>query len=304
MGKNEAAKSAGVFAWHFPVMRFNLSGIFLAVFLAAKISAQIDPLAAALDRGDAEQKRTALAAIRNLRSADASRAAVTALRDPNILVRATAASSVVFLPPAEAALNLIPLLDDRDEFVRREAAYALGLVGDRSGVVPLLALLDREKAIEVKSAAIIGLGKIGDTAAVNRLLAVLRNKPRENDEFLRRSAARSIGQIARFVRTGLRSAVVTPQNFLPRQLKMLPVAIAAPTDEQKEALRPATAALLKVLDDSRESRDTRREAAFALGALGDAAALPALRSAIGAADYYLSEISREAVIKIEAARAP
>ena len=268
-------------------------------FTALTASAQLEPLVQTLERGDVEQRRSALANIRNLRSESASRIAIPALKDRNVMVRATAASGVIFLPPSEAASVLIPMLQDRDEFVRREAAFALGEVGDQAAVAPLLALLNREKVIEVRSAAVIGLGGTGDASTIAPLLAILAKRPREDDEFVRRSAARAVGRIAQFVRTGTRD-VMTPQNFLPDRFKDLKTPFTLPVT-QNSVFEPAVAPLLKVLNSSNESDDTRREAAFALGAIGDASALPDLRSKIGAADNYLSEIAKEAVLKIEAA---
>ena len=143
-------------------------------------------------------------------------------------------------------------------------------------------------------------GGTGDASTLTPLLAILARRPREDDEFVRRSAARSIGRIAQFVRTGTRD-VVTPQNFLPERFKDLktPVTFSATQDSM---FQQASAQLVKVLNSSSESDDTLREVAFALGAIGDASALPDLRSKIGAADNYLSEISKEAVLKIEAAK--
>lgn len=256
-------------------------------------------LATVIERGTTEAKRDALFAIRNMRSEEASRIAVPALKDRNILVRSTAADAVVFLPQPEAASLLIPMLGDRDEFVRREAAFSLGKVGHVSAVEPLLRTIRREKAVEVRSAAIIALGEIGDVAAVGPLIAFLAQRPREDDEFQRRSAARSIGQIVQFIRTGRRE-VVTPENFLPQRFKSVTGPVSA---KDIAAFGPATAQLLKVLADRRESDDTRREAAFALGAIGDLKALPALQQAISSSDYYLAEICREAVAKILAMNA-
>ncbi|MEO7673747.1 MAG: HEAT repeat domain-containing protein, partial [Pyrinomonadaceae bacterium] len=146
--------------------------------------------------GDTEQKRSALSEIRNYQTEQASRLAVTRLKDSNEIVRATAASSVIFLPKAEAVNAIAPLLDDKAEFVRREAAYALGNVSSPGVAAPLLRLLQREKIIEVRSAAVIALGQSGDVSVIGVLVRILKTKPKDETEFLRRSAARSIGQIA------------------------------------------------------------------------------------------------------------
>jgi HEAT repeat protein len=57
--------------------------------------------------------------------------------------------------------------------------------------------------------------------------------------------------------------------------------------------------LTGVLQNSSESEDVKREAAFALGAIGDAAAIPVLQANLNDQDYYLAQISREALRKIE-----
>ena len=280
-------------------MRSNLIGLVTTVaFLTISASAQLEPYVQTLERGDVEQRRNALASVRNLRTEAASRIAIPALKDPNNLVRATAVSSVVFLPSAEAASLLVPMVQDRDEFVRREAAFALGRVGDPSAAGPLLELLRREKVIEARSAAVIALGGCGDISAIGPLLAILKKRPVEDEEFLRRSAARSIGRIAQFVRTGTRD-VVTPQNFLPERFKDLKVPAIA--ERPTRAFQPAVEQLLTVLNSSNEAADTRREAAFALGAIGDPAALPSLRANAASPDPYITEIAHEAVLKIAAA---
>lgn len=246
--------------------------------------------------GSTEEKRSALFEIRNLRSPVASSIAVPALSDKNELVRATAASSVVFLPKTDAARELIPLLTDRADFVRREAAHALGEVGDASGTLPLVRLMQSDKIFEVRTAAAIALGKIGDPAAIESLLSILRPRPREEDEFLRRSAARAIGQIAQKGLTG-DSSVLTPQNFLPDKFKDLgPANDSANT---RPGFSTAVDVLIGVLRNTSESDDTRREAAFSLGAIGDARAVTVLQAFTSATDPYLAEIAREALLKIQ-----
>ena len=249
-------------------------------------------LAAQIANGNTEQKRSALFAIRNYQLPEASRIALPALHDKDELVRSTAASSVIFLPKQEAVQALLPLLGDRAEFVRRETAHALGEVGDSSATAQLVALIRREKVLEVRSAIAIALGKIGDVSAVEGLAAVLREKVREDDEFVRRSAARSIGQIAQKQATG-GTNVLTPQNFLPEKFKEL-------DSNQPANTQPAIVSLLLgVLQNDKESDDTRREAAYALGAIGDASAKPVLQKFSGSQDTYMAEICKEALLKIE-----
>ncbi len=276
--------------------RFGLL-TFSFFFFALNSSAQdLDQLSTAIANGNTEQKREALFQIRNLRSETASRIAVPALRDSDPIVRATAVASVVDLPKQEAVVVLTPLLDDRDAFVRKETAYALGRVESPDAAAPLIRLLQREEDLEVRAAATIGLGPTGNPTGVEPLLTILKRRPSEETEFLRRSAARSVGRIAQLMNTGS-GYTVTPQNFLPDKYKKI-------AEENLTAGRPefetAVPVLSAVLQDRRESDDTRREAAYALGAIGSPASVGILRSKQNSQDPYLAEISKEALLKIEA----
>jgi HEAT repeat protein len=53
------------------------------------------------------------------------------------------------------------------------------------------------------------------------------------------------------------------------------------------------------LQNSKEFDDVRREVAFALGAIGDASAIPVLQVNLIAKDYYLAKICAEALEKID-----
>ncbi|HUR99548.1 MAG TPA: HEAT repeat domain-containing protein [Pyrinomonadaceae bacterium] len=287
-----------------------ISYFILSLIVNASISAQVNNaspggidwtpvearLSAAIRDGNIEQKRDALLEIRNFRSERASRLALPALRDSDPMVRATAAGSVVFAPKSEASSSLTPLLNDKQEFVRREAAYALGEVQDKAATTALVQLMQHDKILEVRTAAAISLGKIGDATAMQPLLAILKTRPKDDDEFLRRSAARSIGQIAQIIVTG-NPSVVTPQNFLPEKFKDLGSSDA--TGPATQIFTAATDVLVAVLRNKNESDDTRREAAYALGALGDLKSVAVLQTYLSDPDPYLAEISKEALLKIE-----
>ena len=210
---------------------------------------------------------------------DSSLVATGALHDPSAIVRATATRAVLSLSPDDAAAALLPLLQDRDEFVRQEAAYALGAARSRTAVAALAALLAGDKKPGVRGAAAVALGLIGDESAVIPLTEALgrrlpaagllnriRRRKTEENEFVRRAAALSLGQI--------RSRAAVP-------------------------------ALIAVLVDERAGDDVRREAARSLGLIGDRAAVQALRSVLTARDPYLARIAYESLLKIapsEAAR--
>lgn len=223
-----------------------------------------------LASGDVEERRDALIRLRSLNHPAASRVAATALSDPLPIVRATAVSSVQALPSSEAASRLIPLLSDKDEFVRRETAYALGKVKSPSAVPRLSELLLTDKQDGVRGAAAVALGEIADSAAVLPLSTVLgsdivvnvkkkKKSRREQNPFVLRAAARSLGQIGNSA---------------------------------------ASPALIGVLSDEKAESDLRREAATALGKIGSTSALPALNAALVNGDPYLSEAAGQAIRRI------
>lgn len=222
-----------------------------------------------LNSPDVEERREALIHLKGLRDPEASRAAIAGLKDGSAIVRATASSAVLMLPGQEAATSLLPLLEDRDEFVRQEAAYALGQTRSRTVVAPLIETLARDKKDGVRGAAAVALGQIGDEAAVVSLAQILspqiglteqrKMKRKEKNEFVLRAAARSLGQIAS---------------------------------------RAGVPALVAALEDEKAPDDVRREAALALGQIGDPSARNALQGVLSARDPYLSFAAAKALRRI------
>lgn len=225
-----------------------------------------------LNSSETDERRDAVMRLGWMKRPESSRVAATALRDSAAIVRATASRAVLSLAPDEAAALLLPLLQDRDEFVRQETAYALGETHSRAAATSLITILEKEKKDGVRGAATVALGQIGDEAAVITLVQLLgrrvpasglinrvRRSKRDENEFVRRAAARSLGQI--------RSRAAVP-------------------------------ALSAIVTDERAPDDIRREAASSLGLIGDPAAVPALRAVLTARDPYLSQVASEALLKI------
>jgi HEAT repeat protein len=244
---------------------------------SASLQQQLDIQRRRLSSTDVEERRCAVMSLGWMNRADSSRAAALALGDSSAIVRATAARAVLSLPSDEAAAILLPLLKDRDEFVRQETAYALGETHSHQATAALLTILGTEKKDSVRGAAVVALGLIGDETAVEPLTQILnvrvnapglinkvRRKKKSENEFVRRGAARALGQI------GSRAGVP---------------------------------ALIEVLSDERAPDDVRREAARSLGLIGDPSAVAALRAVLTARDPYLSRIAHEALLKIAPAEA-
>src|SRR5437763_782854 len=181
---------------------FTRSAAQTAPLALTPLQREIEKQRALLSSDDVEKRRDAVMRLGAMRRADASRAAASALNDPAIIVRATAAHAVLSLPADEAAALIIPLLADRKEFVRRETAYALGETRSRTAVETLTTALARDKEAGVRGAAAVALGQIGDDRAVPALADILgrrvpssglfsritRGQTAEN-EFVRRAAA-------------------------------------------------------------------------------------------------------------------
>lgn len=233
--------------------------------------------ASRLSSVEIEERRDALMRLGAMRQPDASRVASRALTDAAPVVRATAAHAILSLPPGEALALLVPLLSDRDEFVRRETAYALGRYGIAGGEVvrSLVNALETDKKSSVRGAAAVALGHIGARDAAPALAGALaRRLPPPNfasrvtrrkvekDEFVRRASAVALGRIG---------------------------------------ARDAVRVLVEILNDFRSPADLRREAAHSLGLIGDPSAIPSLRAALKTTDPHLAAIAAAALRSIEAA---
>lgn len=234
---------------------------------------EIDELRARLSSSDVEERREAVTRLGAMARPDSSRVAALALNDTAVIVRATAARAVLSLPANEAAAALLPLLGDKNEFVRRETAYALGQTRSRTAVEALATVLARDKEAGVRGAGAVALGQIGDesavpvlTEAIGRRIArsgflnrITFRRTEEND-FVRRASAVALGQIKS---------------------------------------RAAVPALIVVLKNERAGDDVRREAARSLGLIGDPTAIAPLITVVAARDPYLAQIATEALARLK-----
>jgi len=150
--------------------------------------------------------------------------------------------------------------------VRREAAHALGATRSPAAVQPLIELLNTDKEAAVRAAAAMALGQTGEEAAVVPLANVLsgggaKKKKSEagTNEFVMRTAAQSLGQIHS---------------------------------------RAGVPVLIDTLNNDANPIEVRRAAAEALGAIGDPAAAPALKTASEASDPYLSQMARTSLRRL------
>src|ERR1043165_8984874 len=227
-----------------------------------------------LGSSDEEERRDALMRLGAMHRAAASRLALPLLSDASPIVRATATKAILSLEAEESAAALLPLLNDKDEFVRRETAYALGLTRSRSATTSLTDHLLNDKEAGVRGAAAVALGRIGDENAVTALANTLapqlstptksKRKPEAN-EFVLRAAAVALGEIKN---------------------------------------RAGTPALIAALNNEKFPTDVRREAARSLGLIGDPAAIPALKSVSTSEDPFLGRLAYESLRKLSHGSTP
>ena len=227
-----------------------------------------------LGSGDEEERRDALMRLGSMQRAAASRAALAGLGDASPIVRVTAAKAILSLEAGESAAALLPLLNDKDEFVRREVSYALGTTRSRTATSALSERLLTDKEAGVRGAAAVALGHVADEAGVIALVGVLApqlstpaqgKRKREENEFVLRAAAVSLGQIKS---------------------------------------RAGVPALLAVVSNEKSPVDVRREAIRALGLIGDPSAIPAIKSASLSEDPYLSQLAQESLRRLSQASTP
>ena len=222
----------------------------------AFIHNEIEKQRARLSSSNMEERWDAVIQLRFLNAPESSRIAAIGLNDPVDIIRASAVYSILALPSDEAASLLLPLLNDKSEFVRKETAYALGETRSITAAPKLAAIVSSKKEhLSVRCASVVSLGLIGEASSASTLIQLLQNK-KENNEFLIRATARSLGQI--------RS-------------------------------REAVPLLISLLSNDKTNEDIRREAARALGLIGDSSAIPYLQSAFHSNDPYLSSIAEEAL---------
>jgi HEAT repeat protein len=205
-----------------------------------------------------------------------------------------------------------------DEEERRQAVVMLGAMRDPATIDVLRAALD-DKSERVRAAAIAALGWLREPALAP-LIATYVTK--DKHAFVRKTAVYALGQCASGEVTAALAAALRDKDLEVRgaaavSLSNRPDAaaieplIAALTDKSAfvrahaavalgvngRAAARAVPGLVKVLTTD-EDHEARRQAATALGHIGEPSALPALEQAEHSSDPYLSQAAREAISQI------
>ncbi|MEK7349155.1 MAG: HEAT repeat domain-containing protein [Candidatus Eisenbacteria bacterium] len=171
-------------------------------------------------------------------------------------LRARAARALGHIGSRGSRATLESALRDPSPLVRREAAFALALVGDSLAVPALLDRLERESDAASRVAAVIALGNCGTMGA------------------------RSGGAVGRALAGSLRS---------PRTPERWAAALAAARLRDSSLVEP----LQRAARDPRP--DLRWRAAYALGKIGDRRGAPALRTLSFDKDAMVRAVAARAI---------
>lgn len=138
---------------------------------------------------DEEERRDAALQLSRLKDDSAGSALASALTDPSPRVRAAAAAGLAERGE-ESAVPLLAtrLAQDKDEFVRKITAYALGGFHGHERTAALVGAL-KDKDMEVRGAVAVSLGDHPDAEAMPALSAALSDK----SAFVRAQAAHALG---------------------------------------------------------------------------------------------------------------
>jgi HEAT repeat protein len=116
---------------------------------------------------------------------------IAALRDSEWVVRRNAAKALGAIGDSKAVDPLVTALKDSHDSVRLEAAEALGAIGDPRASWPLMAAL-KDSNKYMRKTAILALGKIKDPRSVESLIAVALKNP---DIDMRNWAGEALGKM-------------------------------------------------------------------------------------------------------------
>ena len=145
--------------------------------------------AAQLKSSSEEERREAAMQLALLRGEAAFRSLASAANDPSAKVRAAVAASLAERGDESAVPILAALLTrDKQQFVRKTAAYALGRFHEGERTAALIGALT-DKDFEVRAAAAISLGDHADANAIAPLSTALSDK----SDFVRAQSARALG---------------------------------------------------------------------------------------------------------------
>jgi HEAT repeat protein len=179
----------------------------------------VEPLRAMLLEGEGQEVTVAAEALGQIGTPAAVEALLVPLGDLSMTPRRHAALGALETLGQPAVGPLVERLDGDSSHIRRNAAEALGWVGDSSAVEPLAYALKRDRDAEVRTRSAWALGQIGDPAAHDALLRASRDDAAAR---VREQAAQALVQLGEGTRQQARAAG-WPQNWAPALNRLQPL---------------------------------------------------------------------------------
>lgn len=245
-----------------------------------------------------------------------------ALKDKNAEVRREAVLALRRLGNNRSVAILIEALKtEKDQWVRYDIARTLGAFRNRSAVFTLTEVLAKDKNWYVKSACAEALGHIGSDKAINTLAKVLVTDAGENAAWTRMKAAWALAEIGKKSIPSLINALRDNEEVTRRRAGWALIKIGTPAVNalisslheingftRERAARTlgwigsdrADTSLIWALKDKEPS--VVSSAAWALGRIGSAKALPALQVLTFNKNEDVRENAIEAIERIKAIR--
>jgi HEAT repeat protein len=206
------------------------------------------------------------------RAAEAALGLSTLIRDEDAEVRWNAAQALGLLGGPEAAAALVRAADDADRSVRIRVLDALCRL-EHAGAEPIAARASEDPDVAVREASASALVRLAGARALPRL-TVLATDPQAP---VRAAAAAALGEFPQEARETIAALLGDPDPVVRVEAAFS----LAPVGDRR-----ATSVLVSLLS----SRADRRDAAGALGRLGDPAAVEPLRRLV--ARFFLDRWTR------------
>jgi len=202
-------------------------------------------------------------------------------------LRGRAAMALRYFKEPRVIKLLIGALHDQDAYIRSVSAEALGEIGDKQAVDPIIELLnDKINRGKSQVSAAVALGNLGGKKATPALLKSLRSE----NVYVREASARALGKIGD-----------------PTAVDLL----IETTDDEGQRVRAAAIEALGKLGSKRAVRTIigglndqdhfaiRKNAAEALGNLGDHLAVEPLIESLKDKDYMVKQNAADALGKLK-----
>jgi len=282
-------------------------------------SKAVRPLVAALKTADPGVCIAAIDSLCRREDGDAANNILPALKHAHPQVRASAVEALGRMRAQAAFEPILSRLEDPVWEVRKQATEALGRLRDSRALEALGARLEKDPDHDVREAAAVSLGSVGDRQGIGLLVLALK----DSASGVRRLAAASLSRIdtnwssspeARAAAEKLKASLqdrdpavralvnqvlinlgVTEPSRSPRTEEETSEVETSPAKRRKLAV----SLLLAVLCDG--DRDLRQASAEALGELGDERAGPALLRAKADDDAGVRASAEMALRRLETA---